>query len=121
MNNPTLNISYGLFCDLVRREDTGKFIIVGLFTQGIVARSFPFMLPLSVFRVVFVPGDLQVFKMSADAVVDGMANGSFDLSFGPFQFQAQREGHLSLQIQQHGQAWSEVERLGISAIAPVDA
>ena len=40
---------FALFCDTIRREDTGKIIFVGVYTQGLAVPSFPFDAAFSVY------------------------------------------------------------------------
>jgi hypothetical protein len=39
-------LDYWLLCDIVRREDNGKLVIVGLYTPDILVREVPFTLPV---------------------------------------------------------------------------
>src|SRR3546814_898006 len=131
MSQPQLRVEYALFCDDVRREETGKFIFIGVYTNGLVVPRYPVSIHLAFFihatheragelpfefRVMYLPGDLQIFSGEATATLTQTADGpgSLDLSF-PFQFQAQRDGHLSLQLRQGEGRWDELSRLPVEA------
>jgi hypothetical protein len=122
-----IKVRYAFFCDDVRREDTGKFIFIGVYTAALVVPKFPASVHLTFFvhgrqsgvgrtpfsfRVVYMPGDLEVLSMSATAVAEQVDSeeGAFDFSLG-FGFQAQRDGHLSLQLSQDQGPWEELETL----------
>jgi len=41
-----LEIKSGIICDLIRREDNGKFIFIGVYSSDIRIKTFPATLPL---------------------------------------------------------------------------
>ena len=47
MSEPLPKLEYSLLCDDVRREDSGKFIVIGLYGDNILVQSFPALLQLS--------------------------------------------------------------------------
>ena len=55
---------YTLVCDEVRREDNGKFLIMGLYTPGIVLQRFPFTLPKLTFLNFFDVTTPGVWKLA---------------------------------------------------------
>ena len=60
-----LNHKYTLVCDEVRQENNGKFIVIGVYTPGIVLPRFPTGLPKLTFFNCFEPSE----------------NGAWDLGF----------------------------------------
>src|SRR5579862_1083755 len=54
---------YTLVCDEIRREDNGKFIVIGLYTPGITFRQFPAHLPKLVFFSCFEPTTIGVWDL----------------------------------------------------------
>jgi hypothetical protein len=138
MTGLKINVEYAFFCDDVRREDNGKFIFIGVYTQQLSVPRFPQPLSLSFFihgknigigkqpfqiRVLFMPGELPVFGMSATTVVEkAPPEGevpAFDFDSQGVGIQAQRKGYLSLQFSQQNEGWTELSRLTIrSAESP---
>jgi hypothetical protein len=49
MTDLRIDVEYAFFCDDVRREDNGKFIFVGVYTQQLSIATFPQLLNLSFF------------------------------------------------------------------------
>ena len=60
---------FTLICDEIRREDNGKFLVIGLYTGGILVPQIPFPLPSLTFFTYLesdMPGDHALkFKLSA--------------------------------------------------------
>jgi hypothetical protein len=46
-SRPTLEVKYAIVCDDIRTEDNGKDIIIGVYNDKILVRSFPAALALS--------------------------------------------------------------------------
>jgi hypothetical protein len=133
MTDLRIDVDYAFFCDDVRREDNGKFIFVGVYTQQLSIATFPQLLNLSFFihgknmgigkqpfqiRVLFMPDELSVFGMGATAVIEnapplGDDAPAFDFFFKGVGIQAQRKGYLSLQFNQHNEGWKELTRLTV--------
>lgn len=95
---------YTLVCDDVRQENTGKFIIVGLYTSTMGIPQIPFVLPFLTFFM-FVNADrpeqasfrMRLERMeNGQRLVEGMGMiavqrpgiGASPMRVGPIQFQA---------------------------------
>ena len=59
-----LNHKYTLVCDDVRREDNGKFFLVGLYTPGITLPKFPFRLAKLTFFNYFEPSETGTWELA---------------------------------------------------------
>lgn len=133
MSESSIEIDYVLWCDDVRREDTGKFFLIGLYTREVGAPKFPIPLGMSVFirgravgvgpvpfsfQVVLMPGDLVVGSLSGVAAVsrENSKANEFDITLG-VELQLQREGHLELQLKQHNGEWRSVGSVPISLVS----
>lgn len=78
---------YILACDQVRREDNGKFIIIGLYTPDMAVQQIPFAMPTLAFFMCLEsdrPGNFQ-FRMRLDhlesgrVLAEGMGGVQFNL------------------------------------------
>src|SRR3972149_4961344 len=90
---------YTLICDDIRREDSGKLILVGVYTPDIVTTQIPFVLPsFSVLQRLQSdrPGEWHFrFKLApletGKAIIEGMGQAKFAApgsAYVPFKFGA---------------------------------
>ncbi len=130
MSEPGISLKWMIFCEDVRREINGKYILIGVYTDNLTTPSFPSDLEIGFFahgsfdeaakevpfrfRILLEPGALVVFSMGATAVKarsEGANAFNFDIS--RIGIQVQRPGDLVLEFSQHGNQWQEVGRLPV--------
>ncbi len=78
-----LKMQYALVCDDVRREDSGKLILIGVYARDIRLTSVPATLVLSLVVNVMAPEPLEVdfeFQCIVDEVQKGSAKGHLKLT-----------------------------------------
>lgn len=105
---------YTLVCDDVRQENTGKFIVIGLYTPNIGVPQLPFAFPFLTFFVCLEsdhPGNfaLRIRIESAETgqrLIEGMGMmgfrnvgiGAMPIRFGPIQFQNQGSYNFCMEV-----------------------
>lgn len=90
---PQLEIKSVVVCDDARREDNGKYILIGVYLGSIVAFSFPLQLGLCF----FVEAEAKAIGLaSIDFKLVG--NGDVDLIEGKIQFGIEQKGLLGFPI-----------------------
>jgi hypothetical protein len=80
-------LDYWLLCDMIRREDNGKLIIVGLYAPDIVVQAVPVMLPMLSFLFKW---DLKTGPLRAGSIVLKDPAGSQIFEF-PIEEKTSRE------------------------------
>lgn len=101
-----------LLCDFVRREITGKDIIVGVYHTKILVKEFPHELRLSlwanieplkpgehliILRFVYGKQKRPLVEIEAGIQVDMVAGGASPFSFGPIPVPVPEPGDLKIQ------------------------
>src|ERR1700722_15575267 len=106
---------YTLMCDDVRQENTGKFIVIGLYTGNMTVPQLPAVLPFLTFFM-FVEADragqfpirMRLESMeSGQRLIEGMGmlaeqrpgTGASPIRVGPVQFQTQGTYNFVVQIE----------------------
>jgi hypothetical protein len=114
-----------IVCDDARREDNGKAILIGVYTGSILASKFPTQMQLAVWiehqvtRIgtyqfslrVLLDDEIEVFEVTADAVLNELAPGV--LAFSGFPLQLQRPGTLKVQLRIAQEDWVTLRTLSI--------
>ena len=104
-------LDYWLLCDMVRREDTGKLVVVGLYMPDIVVREVPITLPMLsfLFKWDLRPGSLraghivlkdpdrkQITRIPVDEKAFGESRESGVFVFGVSPFGIKKLGTFTL-------------------------
>lgn len=111
-----------LFCDDVRRETTGKDILIGVYGGDILVNSFPQWLPLAIwaeieaekpghhtllFRLTYA--DNPPLNMKAEMNVSG--EGPSGVSLPRLEVLVESEGVLALEVRRNNEEpWCELKR-----------
>lgn len=120
-----------VFADDVRREVTGKDIIVGAFGGDIVVGGFPsrmvFCLWISMrarivgeFRLeiqVLGPSGITISSMSSDIVVEKKDNNAVFV-LGGIETELQQEGNIVIRARTNNSEWEEVYSIGVRRAPP---
>jgi hypothetical protein len=80
-------LDYWLLCDMIRREDNGKLIIIGAYTPDIVVQAVPVMLPMLSFLFKW---DLETGPLRAGSIILNDPAGSQIFEF-PIEEKTSRE------------------------------
>jgi hypothetical protein len=123
--SPKLEVKSVVVCDLVRREDNGKEILIGVYPAGVLVPQFPAQVVLTYwihFKGIGA-GNLSVeFQLvSADEAkfAELRANlnlkkpGYASMAIGPFAVNLQIPTSLRLQMKQGEQDWETIEEVAI--------
>jgi len=113
-----LTPKYTLVCDDIRQENTGKFIVIGLYMGNITVPHVPFVLPSLAFLQIFESDNAGNFSFKirleqmekGNAIVEGMGmiaiqgpgTGVIPIRFAPLQLPA--FGTYTLTMSIDGQA-----------------
>lgn len=104
-------LDYWLLCDMIRREDSGKLILVGIYTPDIIVQAVPAMLPMLSFLLKWnlKPGPLragsiilkdpagsQTFEFPIEEKISGEALESTFVAFGVSPFGIEKPGTFTL-------------------------
>lgn len=128
MNNkqPKLSIKYTIICDDIRREDNGKQILIGVYSEEIGISSFPSTLTLAMwlqckadgmgevnfdFRALWDSTD-EIFKGSAKLQVPAV-NKLLSIAVKPLIVQIISSGTLTFQIKQLQGRWNTVKKMNV--------
>lgn len=77
-----ISVEYAILCDMVRREDSGKLIIIGVYDADIQTTAFPLKLEVSLLvRFSGVPAEEVKFEIGAYLDETRMMHGSADITF----------------------------------------
>lgn len=114
-----------IVCDDVRREISGKDILIGVYTADIVLSSYPATIPLS-FWIEFEPveeGELNVeFKVdspSENPPVEGLISitvkvvRTTGITVSHIPVSVEEDGHLIFSVRTKGGEWKELRRKNI--------
>lgn len=125
---PKLSIKYAVICDDIRREDNGKQILIGVYSEDIIVSSFPAQLNLAMwlqckaensgevnfdFRALR-DGNDEIFKGSAKIQVP-TADKLLSIAVTPLIVQIISPGTLTFQVRQHQGRWQTVKKMGVGA------
>lgn len=72
-----LAIKHTIICDEVRKEDNGKRIIIGVYTNSILVPEFPFTLPTLTFFTFAATSDKGIFPFEASLELPQQDKPSF--------------------------------------------
>ena len=104
-------LDYWLLCDMIRREDNGKLIIVGAYTPDIVIQAVPVMLPMLSFLfkwdlkpgslcagsiVLKDPAGIQISEFPVEEKTSGEVLESAFFAFGISPFGIEKPGTFTL-------------------------
>ncbi len=104
-------LDYWLLCDMIRREDNGKLIIIGAYTPDIVVQAVPALLPMLSFLfkwnlalgplragsvVLRDPAGSQIFEFPIEEKTSGEALESAFSAFGISPFNIEKPGTFTL-------------------------
>lgn len=104
-------LDYWLLCDMIRREDNSKLIIIGAYTPDIVVQAVPVMLPMLsfLFKWNLKPGPLragsivlkdpagsQIFEFPIEEKTSGESLESAFIAFGTSPFGIEKPGTFTL-------------------------
>jgi hypothetical protein len=137
-DRPHLVFRSVIACDDVRREDTGKDILLGVYSGALVVDQFPVQLrpywyiqtepegegdiPMKLKAT--GPHGVRYFQVSftaktgrkSDMPEDWSGQGEMTpLIFGPFNMQVQTEGVIEFQCQQYDDEWVVIKRIWVVA------
>lgn len=127
-----IRFASALVCDEIRREDTGKYILIGVYVSEILVDRLPAGLQLSFWLIITVdtdqprafemrlvgPGEAQLMRGAVTASF-AKAGGPYGLPLGPAPIQLQSVGRLRLEVQLQGQEdWQEIANLTVSLRQP---
>ncbi len=121
-----LSVKHVIVCDEIRREDSGKYILIGVYSDNITVPRFPFDMTLA-FWISAVPhkeGEIVCqWRLRHDKVGDlSMSEGKIAViekekaSIMPLRrvpVQLPQEGILSLQLREKGGRWRTVKNIPI--------
>ena len=114
-----------IVCDEVRIENTGKYIIIGVYSSNIVAPAFPAELLLSIWSQFYVNrnGDMDVeLRVLANNKEITRGTGKFKITnykeivtsvFNGIPLQVQGEGMLKFQIREKNGRWKTMKKMPI--------
>ena len=111
-----------ILCDDIRKEDTGKGILIGVYSGNITVFRFPTAASLSVWIEhdvteigkfefhcrLLLDDEIEVVSIAGE--LDAKELGPGDFAFGGISTQLQREGYLSIQFKIADQEWTEIRR-----------
>ena len=127
---PHLEFLYVLVCDDIRREDNGKEIIIGVYSSGILVRSFPADLSLAFsiqFRAdktgdvrlearVLGPRGTPLIGMQLGVSIQQPSLGSLVVPAIPVQIK--ETGNILVQMKQDVEDWETVTTIGVTILDP---
>jgi hypothetical protein len=128
-----LEVGDGLVCDDVRREETGKLILIGVYSSAIIVGQLPAALLLSLVFKLTAQEPMEAgiqFKVMLDdeKIRSGKgririgAAGSLWLTPSPFVLEKlEREGDLNFDVQVEDGEWKTVCSLPLKLRQPSDA
>lgn len=122
-------VEYAIVCDLVRREDSGKLIIVGVYGDSILINEFPatFMLAVTLRIAPQRVGTLGLdFRatMNTTEIVTGEANievENLDRAFvnlGPFPLGVTAPGNLRFEMREKSKRWTLLTEMTVALREP---
>lgn len=132
MSNNIFTFYKGIVCDDIRREISGKDIIIGVYQGAILVPRFPVNLLLSLwvhldcakpgtyqlnFRVMG-PHDVQYASGIIPTVFQSIETGSVTISGAPLQIQV--AGDIDFQLQEPGREWQSVRKIPVRTPTPQD-
>lgn len=118
----------GIVCDLVRREDSGKLIFIGVYSENIVPKTFPATLLLTCVGIVYAPepvrSDIEVrvlfdgkSKQTAEGRIEVEKAGVLFLPIHNIHLKdLAGPGTLSFQIREREKDWQTM--MDIEVISP---
>lgn len=116
-----MKITSALICDDIRREITGKDILIGVYAGDLIVPAVPFTFPLTVWCELS-PDDTGPHKvfvrlsyageemLKLEAGVDVQALGTAALALPSFQFTSDKLGELVVEFSVDEKTWTEVKR-----------
>lgn len=125
-DKPHLNFKWAVICDDIRREDNGKQILIGVYSENIGIPSFPANIALSIWlqcigsKAGEVPFD---FRLLFDGREISGGSGSINVPFpnkmlsvgiGGLFAQILSPGTLTFQIRQHGGRWQKIKQIHVA-------
>ena len=123
----SFTVKFAVVCDEIRREDSGKFIFIGVYGESIIVPDFPFAMTLA-FWIVVIPhkeGEILChWKLKHDKFGDlSMTDGKLSInkiekestiSLRRVPVQLPEEGILTLQVRESGGRWRNVISIPVS-------
>ncbi len=122
-----ISFKFAVICDEIRREDNGKFLIIGAYAAEILVLEFPIALGLAAF-LPFEAQEKQSLELEFQALVNGQrvygANGHIEIVSGEPPFAdalpinrigmvLYGEGAIEFQARQKDGEWQTVRRLSV--------
>ena len=121
-----MKIASAVICDDIRKEDTNKHLLIGVYPEDIVVKQFaaPVILRLWLQFYPDKDGDLSLeIRMKGTAIgksplIRGVINivdkdKIATLSVPPMPIILEREGEIEFQIRGKGKRWRPVKRLSV--------
>ena len=126
-----IDVRYVIVCDDIRKEDNGKSILIGVYTEAILVNQSPAKLGLSFrievmppsagnfvveFRLIGHPKDVQIFTTKVNLVFPRSELRGVGLTGIPITLQV--PSRLSLQWKQDGYEWETIKEIGVKQQSP---
>ncbi|MGH7046928.1 MAG: DUF6941 family protein [Stellaceae bacterium] len=130
MNHPSIRPKFAIFCDDIRREISGKDILIGVYGGDIRVPSLPISVILAVwmafekegvgklsieFRALGPDGEpLGYGSTTVDIIDDDTSDGTF--RFPGLSTVLRKSGEITFQIKQHDEPWQTVRKIPVKVI-----
>ena len=130
-HKPHFEVQHVLVCDDVRRENTGKLILIGVYGRSIVFNDLPAQIELTFwlevdqpetgtipfqFQGILAPKEKQLFYVSGTVTVN-VPVVSTHLVLGQVPLHIEEEGELSLQLKQYDDDWVEIKTIAVEQVS----
>lgn len=118
-----------IVCDDVRREQTGKDILIGVYSGSIVITTFPFQLPLALW-IEFLPNETGAQELFFRVTYKGSPFGTMKISLGVEVIDSvgipiaglvavgDSEGDLLIEYSKDGSTWELIKKKAITKGLP---
>lgn len=123
----SFSVKYAIVCDDIRKEDSGKFIFIGVYNENIIVPSFPFNMTLAFWMSVIAHKEGEIlcqWKIKHDKVGDlSMTDGKLSINkageessivLRKVPVQVPEEGILSLYVRENEGRWRNVKSIRVS-------